>query len=749
GALWSPIFVLTFFHSFFTFNKGFFYYFFLIGLLSIFFIMFMGYLLTGNLIFFQIRVFYPLMFFTLTGQIYIFFLSVKAIRMKKEMAGRMFLGVCILFTTVLSLYLGEIFLNRSDTYISDGFFGMIIVFSSTLQTRYAAVYKELQNAYSNLKLHNKLKEDFLANTSHELRSPLQAIISLAQTILRSDKIKPKIAQQLNLIYYSAKRLTYLVNDILDFSKMKENDIRLNIQNHCLNEQVDTVIALNRHQVDVTKIKLENRIQEEIFILADKERVQQILFNLIGNAVKFTKQGSVMITATTTSEKVRVKIEDTGSGISESKLKTIFDPYKTDTDVNISKLQSSGPGMAITRELIQKQKGNINIVSEEDKGTRVTFDLPKGNRPKNYRTIATINAEFSSNSSAYDKFAVSKREEVSDYSSHYVLLVDDDPVIITVLSHILKSENMEIRSAYNATSALNILNTSQKPALVILDFMMPGITGIELCEIIRDIYPPRELPILMVTAKSRFEDLAEAINSGATDFLTKPVDYDEFILRVKNLIDMSLVENEKFKLLKQQREDIYYDLHEHLGGFLTHMQDNVKALSYKEQGENRIVLELKDTIDSTIQLFRKQMVYIEDLTIISKDFLGGLQQVLSKRYSMASRSFSFKAKEKLHKKIMQKSFAPIRNGLFSIVTEIATNDLKYGRGGSTWDFREKDSALVLTVSTQTDYNPAKNRTGKGTSGIFQRVSALNGWVKIHGESNSFVIELSVPWRQNVE
>ena len=708
-------------------------------------ILWIEFFLTGGISFFTHKIYLLYIIMVFLGVFYLVYLSIKAIRLKKEMAWRLLAGLSLVFLAITAFMLTDMgFLPGNPNYITESFLAMIIVFASVLRTKYSAIYNELEKAYTNLKELDKTKDDFLANTSHELRTPLQAIMSLVENILKSSQqMSVKSVEQLNLVKFSAGRLSYLVDDILDFSKIQEDDIRFHIEDHSLKEQAAKVIALTDHLTKSKNLQVINHIEEHIYIKADKERVQQILFNIIGNAIKFTQKGKVEISAKTDAGNVEVVISDTGIGIDENKMEQIFDPFQVVSDTETKRDQGAGLGLAISRELLEKQNGSIEIQSKKGEGTKVAFKLPLG--IPSHDLAKQISVDDVKSIQVETPVNITNINRTSN--GEYVLIVDDDPIIISVLVDILESQKMNVLFANNGKAALEIIYSSGKPSLAILDVMMPDISGIELCEKIRKQYSVQDLPILMFTAKTRFKDLTRAINSGATDFLTKPVDYDEFILRVKNLLNIAHAEKEKRKLLKEQRQEIFYDLHDHLGGFLTDTQLTVKALSMNSKSDNHILDELKETIDKTILTFRERLNYIEDLTVISKNFLSGLQQILLRRYLKIGRTLKFQASDKLFEKIMDKRYSNIRNEFFSIATEITTNDLKYGKDMANWKFLDKKNSLYLTIKTKSTYNLVKNGTGYGTSTLMQKIAALNGDLQLNFDQGVLIINISIPWNQS--
>lgn len=397
----------------------------------------------------------------------------------------------------------------------------------------------LRQQRHNEKLKNldKLKDQFLANTSHELRTPLQGIIGLSES-LHEKEANQKKKQELGMITSSGKRLASLVNSILDFSKLKTHELKLSLRAIDLRTITDTVLQICTPLIKGKSIALVNEIATSIpLVEADEDRVYQILHNLIGNAIKFTSDGEITISAVENQDMVQVCIKDTGIGIPEDKIDDIFKSFEQ-VDASITREHGgTGLGLTITKQLIELHHGTIWIESNIDQGTQVYFTLPKsseklvshGEQEKISRVIMGEEDE--------QEIVLSSEPTTQSIKSKFnILIVDDEPINQQVMSNHLGVDNFRIQQALNGMEALVKLE-NEKPDLILLDIMMPKMSGYEVCKEIRKKYLPSELPIIMITAKDQITDLVEGLGSGANDYLAKPFSKNELLARLKTHLNL--------------------------------------------------------------------------------------------------------------------------------------------------------------------------------------------------------------------
>ncbi|MCB9303237.1 MAG: response regulator [Lewinellaceae bacterium] len=395
---------------------------------------------------------------------------------------------------------------------------------------------------------DQLKDQFLANTSHELRTPLQGIIGLSESLLER-AANEREREDLSMVISSGKRLSNLVNDILDFSKLKNFDLVLNRKPVDVHTLVDVVLRHNAPLARGKKLLLANDVPLELpAVDADETKLQQILYNLIGNAIKFTEKGQVRVGARLHPQEgpfskaamVEVFVEDTGIGIPQNKREAIFQEFEQ-ADGSISReFAGTGLGLSISKRLAELHGGQLWVESEVGKGSCFFFTLPASSEaaPKGssqpqeqYSPPAAIEK---GNFRGMEGKILEMGEELEKIQ---VLVVDDEPINQQVLKNHLSAGFYELTQAMNGEDAIRLMESGRHFDLVLLDVMMPRMSGYEVCQKIREKYLSSELPVIMVTARNQVEDLVEGLSAGANDYLSKPFSRDEFLARVKTQLDL--------------------------------------------------------------------------------------------------------------------------------------------------------------------------------------------------------------------
>ena len=403
---------------------------------------------------------------------------------------------------------------------------------------------------------DKLKDEFLANTSHELRTPLNGIIGLAESIIdgATGPLRKATQKNLSLIVASGKRLASLVNDILDFSKLKNQAFELQkkpLEIHSLSE---VVITLSQSLVGNKPLQLINRTEPDLpLVEADENRVQQILLNLVGNAIKFTDSGEVSVSARPEGDSLTNTISDTRIGIPADKIECVFDSFQQADGTIARQYGGTGLGLAVSKQLIELHGGRIEVESELGVGSRFTFTLPLADadsiarvdrpvaKPRIYPSLATdAPPPMAEPPSAMAVAATDSSTSVSvtDSKQHSVLIVDDEPINLQVLANHLSVQNYTVTQAQSGFEALELLAQGRHFDLIMLDVMMPRVSGYEVCRKIRETYPPHDLPVLMLTAKDQVSDLVAGFDAGANDYLTKPFSKEELLTRLRNHLQLT-------------------------------------------------------------------------------------------------------------------------------------------------------------------------------------------------------------------
>ena len=490
----------------------------------------------------------------------------KGVRNKKPFANRILAGGIILAITSIVSILSFMDIVKFAPPILEGFFIMTVVFATALASRFTQIHSELETAHENLKTLDKLKDDFLANTSHELRTPLFGITGIAESLINgaTGQLPEDTVRNLSLIISSGNRLADLVNDILDLSRIKNNDIRLDMNSVDIRQITKIVIIFTKPLLKGKNIEIINRIPEDCSIVyGDENRLQQIMYNIIGNAVKFTEKGEIIISSKTKDDLLEITIQDTGIGISADKLDTVFNAFEKIDEVSTG----AGLGLSITKYLVELHKGTISVESKPGQGAMFTFTIPlyynqgkdenSHKDQKNPLFIETRNNRTYPNNHDIIPIISDDDKSVSPSASGQngsILIVDDEAVNLHVMRNQLGLAGYKVTTAENGNTALEILEKRLFDA-VLLDVMMPKISGLEVCRKIRDKQTPYDLPVLMITALNRSEDIVAGLEAGANDYLSKPVNSDVMLARVRTMISLKHAvknfEEAKFKNLQKR------------------------------------------------------------------------------------------------------------------------------------------------------------------------------------------------------
>ncbi|MEG4996103.1 response regulator [Microcoleus sp. B4-D4] len=447
---------------------------------------------------------------------------------------------------------------------------------SQLQTSFVA----LENKNQELLQFDQLKNEFLANTSHEFRTPLNGMIGIAESMIDGAAGTLSEIQQHNLsmIVSSGRRLNELVDNILDFAQLKNQKLELQFRSVGIKSIVEVVLTVSKFLIGTKNLQLINNIPADLPLAwADENRLQQILYNLIGNAIKFTDSGTIEISAeivATDGQKflpvpasnrpppgpnfhIAVTVSDSGIGIPGDRLDRIFEPFEQGDGSTVRQYGGTGLGLTISKQFVELHGGKIYAASQVGIGSRFTFTLPFSTEQINPNQavinpqITTETKNFQLPNNIYQTYLscdlnfykpapnpVNQAAALLKVEQFKIMIVDDDPINLQVLNNHLSLENYSVIQAPNGEQALSLLEGGQHFDLIILDIMMPRMSGYEVCAKLREKYPSHELPVVMLTAKNQVSDLIIGFQFGANDYLTKPFSKDELLTRIKSHINLS-------------------------------------------------------------------------------------------------------------------------------------------------------------------------------------------------------------------
>ncbi len=381
----------------------------------------------------------------------------------------------------------------------------------------------------------KFKDDFLSRISQQFKTSLQGIIGIAESLLDGavGTLSQEQHRNLALIVCSGKRLNNLVNNLLDFSQLKTSELNLKKKPVDLFQVTELVISLLRPLFQAKTLTVKNELDKNFpLVEADEHRLQQILYNLIGNAIKYTDAGSITIKAELKDTWLVVSVNDTGIGITENRLSEIFKPFTTEHQANS---RGTGLGLSIVKSLVELHEGKIWVKSQLGKGSEFSFTIPISKQKKEVvefdsEQLAKINQACENN------LAAQLISNANTNATFKILVVDDEAINRQILFNQLSLQQYLVMTANDGESALKML-ADQEFDLLILDMMMPQMSGVEACTILRKRFSAFELPILMLIEQGQEPDELNIFEVGANDYLYKPFCKTEMLARVKILLNL--------------------------------------------------------------------------------------------------------------------------------------------------------------------------------------------------------------------
>lgn len=448
-------------------------------------------------------------------------------------------------------------------------FDMIIAMSclaSEWFKGYFIMHTNTKELAATLQRMNDHKDQFLANTSHEFKNPLHSILNMSQSVLQREQhlLQERSIKELETALSVGRRLTWILNDLIDVMSLREGNPHLQKKVIFIQPIVTGVMDMLQFNAEVKSVQIANQIPEDFPpVIADENRVIQIVFNLLHNAVKYTNEGTISIQAFAKDGRAYIVITDTGIGMDEQMLKRLFRPYEQGS-TSVTMIEGGfGLGLSISKQLVELHDGTLDVSSVLGEGSKFTFSLKLAeveeesedlNRlePLVLQSMAMqeVGSTADLNQMELPIDATPATSTTTSFKMNrnrpLILIVDDDPVNLQVLEAILAPDEYELTMVTSGKEALAVLDTKEWD-LVISDIMMPQMSGYELTRMIRERYTLTELPVLLLTARSQPKDIQSGFIAGANDYVTKPVEAIEIKSRIEALTTIKQSVREQLRL----------------------------------------------------------------------------------------------------------------------------------------------------------------------------------------------------------
>ncbi len=408
---------------------------------------------------------------------------------------------------------------------------------------------------------DRMKTDFISTVSHELRTPLTSVLGFAKLIqkkldesifplIQSDDKKVKrsvrqVSENIEIIVSEGTRLTKLINEVLDVAKIEAGKMQWNMDSLAITEVIDRAFSATSALFEQKGLEPVREIASDLpNVYGDKDRLIQVVINLISNAVKFTDRGCITCRVALVDQSIMVSVVDQGVGISESDQPKVFEKFKQVGDTLTDKPQGTGLGLPISKEIIEHHGGKIWVDSELKKGSTFSFTLPiETTNDKTTNQIPSINFDVLIDQ-LKKRVIPDRQSDNQNASPKNILVIDDDPSIRSLLRQELEAKGYVVQEAHNGQEAITKVREI-RPDLITLDVIMQGINGYDVASILKSDPATLDIPIIIVSV---LDDKNQGMHLWIDSYVTKPLDIAVLMREVELLLSSKTARSKKILVI---------------------------------------------------------------------------------------------------------------------------------------------------------------------------------------------------------